>query len=105
LTQTVFEDLLTELAVATQYVLDLPLAARDYRQASLLCLLPALQTNLLAAKESRMLFTRDHRYKISRLTMGQCMLDARRMVDDNARIAEYSQQLQQAIRNSAIAGG
>jgi farnesyl-diphosphate farnesyltransferase len=96
--RAVFEDVLAELAIASQYVLELPLAARDYRQASLLCLFPALQTNLLAVKERHTLFTGDHRYKISRLTLSQCMLDARRMAGDNAQILEYSRRMQKEIR-------
>ena len=91
---------MAELDIATQYVLDLPLEAADYRMASLLCLLPALQTNLLAAQSARSLFTANHRYKISRLTMGRCMLDTRRMVHDNAQILAYSRKLQAEIRDA-----
>jgi farnesyl-diphosphate farnesyltransferase len=98
--QIVFEDLLAELEAATQYLLDLPLEASDYRLASLLCLLPALQTNLLAAREANRLFTADHRYKISRMTLGQCMLDARRMIGDNARILAHSRGTQEEIRRA-----
>jgi farnesyl-diphosphate farnesyltransferase len=98
--RTVVEDLLAELDVATGYVLDLPLAAGDYRLASLLCLLPALQTNLLAAQEADKLFTPEHSYKISRVTLGRCMLDARRMTGDNAQILAYSRRLQEEIRRS-----
>ena len=43
--------------------------------ASLLCLLPALHTNLLAAQQGDRLFTAAHAYKVSRATMGRCMLD------------------------------
>jgi farnesyl-diphosphate farnesyltransferase len=100
--QIVFEDLLAELEAATQYMLDLPLEASDYRLASLLCLLPALQTNLLAAREASRLFTADHRYKISRTALGQCMLDARRMIADNARIVAYSRELQGQIRHTIL---
>jgi hypothetical protein len=92
------DDILADLQIATQYVLDLPLAATDYRTASLLCLLPALQTNLLAVREPDRLFTVDHRYKIPRVRLGQCMLDARSMVGDNARIESYSRELQAEIR-------
>jgi farnesyl-diphosphate farnesyltransferase len=100
LKHAVLDDILEDLEVATQYVLDLPTEASDYRMASLLCLLPALQTNLLAAREHAKLFTRDHRYKISRTVLGQCMLDARRMVGDNAQIRSYSDRLQEEIRRS-----
>lgn len=103
--QIVFEDLLADLEAATQYLLDLPLEASDYRLASLLCLLPALQTNLLAAREADRLFTADHRYKISRVTLGQCMLDARRMIGDNAGILAYSRGLQTEIRHALLNSG
>jgi farnesyl-diphosphate farnesyltransferase len=100
--QVLFEDLLADLMAATQYLLDLPLEARDYRLASLLCLLPALQTNLLAAQETDRLFTAGHRYKISRITLVLCTLDARRMIADNARILAYSRELQGQIRRALL---
>jgi farnesyl-diphosphate farnesyltransferase len=96
----VLEDILSELEVATQYVIDLPLEASGYRMASLLCLLPALQTNLLAAQEQQKLFTREHRYKISRAVLGQCLLDARQMVNHNSAIRSYSDRSQEEIRRS-----
>ena len=37
-------------------------------------------------------------YKISRATMGRCLLDAGRMVSDNAQILAYSRQVQEQIR-------
>jgi farnesyl-diphosphate farnesyltransferase len=98
--RAVLDDILSELEVATQYVIDLPLEARDYRMASLLCLLPALQTNLLAAREQQKLFTAEHRYKISRSILGQCLMDARGMIGDNSRIRSYSSELQQEIRRT-----
>jgi hypothetical protein len=68
--------------------------------ATLLCLLPALQTNLLAAKLNSKLFTSNHQYKISRLTLNECMMDARRMVQKDAQIRAYSQRIQAAVEKN-----
>jgi farnesyl-diphosphate farnesyltransferase len=105
LKRILFDDLLADLEVLTQYVLDLPLEARDFRLAVLLCLLPALQTNLLAAKETDRLFTAKHDYKISRVTQAQCMADARRMAGDNTQIAEYSGKARAEISRQATSQG
>ena len=86
-----------ELREATAYLLALPYRVQGYRMASLLCLLPAYQTLLLAAKQQEQLFTSSHQVKISRQTMEQCLLDAHKMVKDNEAIGRYSQQLEQAI--------
>jgi farnesyl-diphosphate farnesyltransferase len=95
--QMVFEDILNELNTATKYVLALPKNVIGYRMATLLCLLPALQTNLLAAKQTDKLFTPDHRYKISRVTLSKCMVDARRMVQQDGQIRAYSQRVQTEV--------
>ena len=65
--------------------------------ASLLCLLPAYQTILLAAQRHRELFTADHQVKISHQTMAQCIQDAQAMVADNEPIQQYGRQIRQAI--------
>jgi farnesyl-diphosphate farnesyltransferase len=93
----VLQNVLYELRGATTYLLALPYSAPGYRMASLLCLLPAYQTLLLAAEQQEKLFTLQHRVKISRLTMSRCVLDARSMVNDNKAIGRYSRQLEQAI--------
>jgi farnesyl-diphosphate farnesyltransferase len=93
----VLQNVVHELRDATVYLLNLPHSALGYRMASLLCLLPAYQTLLLAAGQQEQLFTPHHQVKISRLTMGRCMLDARSMVTDNEAIERYSRQLEQAI--------
>ena len=49
---------------ATEYVVALPYEAAGYRMASLMSLLPAYQTLLLAAKRHAMLFTTEHYVKI-----------------------------------------
>jgi len=96
--QMVIENILGELRTATDYVISLPIYAEGYRQASLLCLLPALQTNLLAAKVQDRLFTSSHEYKISRLNLRKCMLDSRRLARDNEQILAYSNKLQSEIK-------
>jgi len=96
--QMVIKNILDELHTATEYVTSLPLELETYRQSTLLCLLPALQTNLLAAKENGTLFTSDHQYKISRLTMGKCIPTAQQLARDNYQIATYSEKLQREIK-------
>jgi hypothetical protein len=78
-------------------LLALPYSALGYRMASLLCLLPAYQTLLLAAEQQEKLFTPYHQVKISHQAMGRCLLDARSMVKDNQAIGRYSRGLEQAI--------
>jgi hypothetical protein len=62
--------------------------------SSLLCLLPALQTILLAAQHHESLFTARHPTKISHQTFAQCVLDARRLTKNNQDIQDYYQQLE-----------
>ncbi|HXV44220.1 MAG TPA: squalene/phytoene synthase family protein [Anaerolineae bacterium] len=93
----VLQNVVHELRDATAYLLSLPYSAPGYRMASLLCLLPAYQTLLLAAEQQEKLFTSQHQVKISHLTMSRCVLDARSMVKDNEAIGRYSRQLEQAI--------
>lgn len=87
-------DVLAELKEATDYTLALPYEATGYRMASLLCLLPALQTILLAAQYQGSLFTARHPTKISHQTFAQCVLDARRLTKNNQHILEYYRQLE-----------
>ena len=93
----VLGDVLTELRAATNYVLTLPYTAGGYRMASLMSLLPAYQTVLLAAQRSKSLFTAGHRVKISRQVMVQCTQDAQNMVADNAAVRVYSNRLEQEM--------
>ncbi len=93
----VLYNVVDELRDATAYLLALPYQAAGYRMASLLCLLPAYQTLLLAAEQQENLFTPRHQVKISRLTMGRCIFDASSMVKDNEALRRYSRQLEQAI--------
>jgi farnesyl-diphosphate farnesyltransferase len=93
----VLVDVLTELRGATDYLLALPYGAAGYRRASLMCLLPAYQTLLLAAQRQKTLFTSKHRVKISKPAMVQCLVDSQRLLFDNDGIRRYSQQLESAI--------
>jgi farnesyl-diphosphate farnesyltransferase len=104
-TARVLGDVLDELRGATDYVLTLPYDMRGYRMASLLSLLPAYQTLLVAAERSETLFTPAHVVKISRETMARCLEDARALVADNAAVAAYSHRLDGLVRDTAAAGG
>lgn len=95
----VLTNVLEELREATDYLLALPNTAAGYRQASLLCLLPAYQTILLAARRQDSLFTTDHQIKISRPTMAQCIADSQAMLSDNASIRQYSLRIEDEIQN------
>jgi farnesyl-diphosphate farnesyltransferase len=98
-TAMVFADVLDELRQATDYVLALPYQAAGYRRASLLCLLPAYQTLMLAARRQGTLFTSQHQVKISKPTMARCMVDAQRLQFDDGAIRRYSQRMERAIRD------
>ena len=93
----VFADVLNELRSATNYLMMLPYSAPGYRRASLLCLLPAYQTILFASQRHESLFTAEHKVKISRLTMVQCLADSQAMLYDNKSILRYSQRLENEI--------
>ncbi len=93
----VLGNVMDELEEYIDYVLALPYSAAGYRMASLLCLLPAYQTLLLAAQSQEELFTPDHHVKISRDTMSQCLLDARSMLADSDAILRYSREIKSAV--------
>lgn len=96
--QRVVGNVLEELRAATDYAMALPYVAEGYRMASLLCLLPAYETLLLAAHRRHALFTPQHEIKISRETLAQCLDEARRMLHDNDGIAAYSRRIEAEIR-------
>lgn len=98
----VIANVLSELRVAADYVLALPYTAAGYRLASLMCLLPAYQTLLLVARNHDRMFTADHRFKISRLTMAKCLLDSRSMIANNTAIRQYNQRLQAAVEEAFV---
>jgi farnesyl-diphosphate farnesyltransferase len=93
----VIEDVVRELHDATEYVLALPYDAAGYRMASLMSLLPAYQTLLLASKRHSSLFTSAHHVKISRPTMAKCKWDAHSMLTDNDAVRRYSRRLEGEI--------
>jgi farnesyl-diphosphate farnesyltransferase len=95
----VLVDVLAELKDATAYTMALPYEAVGYRISSLLCLLPALQTILLAAQSQGSLFTDRHPSKISHQTFAQCVLDANRLARNNQYILDYYQQLDYQINS------
>jgi farnesyl-diphosphate farnesyltransferase len=103
-TQKVFNDVLSDLDQATEYLLTLPESALGYRKASLLCLLPAYQTLILAAEEKSKLFTPEHNFKISHETMAACMRDTEQLALDNEGIREYSQAAKATIMSSLSEG-
>ena len=96
-TQKVLSDVTAELQMATEYLLALPSEAAGYRMAGLLCLLPAYETLMVAARQHSRLFTPTHHVKISRQTLTQCMQWAQAMVGDNTAVEQYSRQRQQTI--------
>jgi farnesyl-diphosphate farnesyltransferase len=93
----VLKDVMAELQDAIDYVRALPYTAHGYRLASLMCLLPAYQTLLLAAQDQRRLFTADHQLKISRATLAGCLHDAQSMLANNGAIIQYSRDLELAV--------
>lgn len=95
--EMVLADVLNELRDATDYLADLPYTALGYRRAALLCLLPAYQTMLAAARNHATLFTPAHQAKISRPTMAQCLADAERFVTDNSALRAYTRQVESEI--------
>ena len=88
--QIILDDVLADLDKATEYLLTLPADAVGYRKASLLCLLPAYQTLILASEEKSKLFTPQHELKSSHEKMAQCLQDTERLVLNNDGILDYS---------------
>jgi hypothetical protein len=95
----VLADVLEELREATDYLLTLPYSAPGYRRAALLCLLPAYQTILSAARNQEILFTPAHQIKISHSTMAQCLVDSQAMLVDNEAVQQYGQRLEDEIHH------
>lgn len=93
----VIQNVLDELEDSLQYVLNLPLTAVGYRRATLITMIPAYQTLLVAAQKLPQLFTIDHHVKISRYTMTQCLLDANRLAQNNQTIATYITNMHQKV--------
>jgi farnesyl-diphosphate farnesyltransferase len=102
--QRVIRDAQGELHQAADYVLALPPSAAGYRKASLLCLLSALRTLLMAAQKVESLFTSRHYVKISRETMMQCVQDTQWLWADNDAILQHCQALEQTITTTLTRG-
>jgi len=98
--QDLLDDTLTELRSATTYVLDVPHRAKGYRIASLMCLLPAYETILCAARRRAELFTAGHQIKIDRSTMVRCIHDAASLAVDDDAIRRLSQDFERSIRDT-----
>ena len=93
----VLNDVLSELREATEYLIKLPYTATGYRQAALVCLLPAYQTILCAAQQRETLFTRTHQVKISHAAMAKCLSDSQAMLDDNRLLEQYTRRITDEI--------
>ena len=101
----VIGDVVRELRDATEYVLALPYHAAGYRMASLMSLLPAYQTLLLAAEQHDILFTSEHHVKISRTTLAKCQGVAQSMLADNEAVKQYGRRLESEIDAAMAQGG
>lgn len=93
----VIDDVVQELHIASEYAQALPYSATGYRMASLMSLLPAYQTLLLAARQQDTLFTPKHRVKISRQTMVKCQWDAKSMLFKNDAVGRYRHRIEDEI--------
>ncbi|MEM7334437.1 MAG: squalene/phytoene synthase family protein [Chloroflexota bacterium] len=85
----VLTDVKTSLDEAAEYIGAIPYQTIGIRQATLLCLLPAYKTILLAAEKSHTLFTHEHQVKISRDTLSDCFKDAQLISQDNQLLWQY----------------
>lgn len=92
----VLTDILAELRSATSYIVTVPTRAAGYRVACLMCLLPAYETILCAAR-SRDLFTAGHQVKIARPVMARCAQSAFAMAGDDEAIARMGEELERAV--------
>jgi len=95
--QKVLEDVLDELEDFVSYITVLPYETSGYRLACLMCVLPAFQTILKAARNHDKLFTSEHDVKISRITFLGCIKDAQLMVRSNEAILRYSHEVESEI--------
>jgi farnesyl-diphosphate farnesyltransferase len=95
--QKVIKDVLHELYDSVSYFAALPYEAAGYRLASLMCLLPAYQTILKAARNHEKLFTQEHQVKVSRLTFYRCIQDAKSMASSNEAVLRYAREIERQI--------
>ncbi len=83
---------------AVEYISSLPYKVRGVRQTTLMCLLPAYQTILLAADRSKMLFTNKHHIKISKQVLATCFEDAISFSADNQLLKQHRDQMHEQIK-------
>lgn len=102
--EDVIGDVLVDLRSATSYVLDVPHQAAGYRIACLMCLLPAYETILSAARCRTRLFTADHHITIARPTMVVCIRSAVAIATDDEAIRRTCRDFEEAIRTVLRAG-
>lgn len=102
--EDVIGDILVDLRTATSYVLDVPHRAAGYRVACLMCLLPAYETILSAARCRAKLFTAAHHITISRETMVGCIRTAVALAIDDDAVRRSSEDFERAIRDVLRAG-
>jgi farnesyl-diphosphate farnesyltransferase len=102
--EDVIGDILMDLRTATSYVLDVPHRAAGYRVACLMCLLPAYETILSAARCRAKLFTAAHHITISRETMVGCIRTAVALAIDDDAVRRSSEDFERAIRDALRAG-
>lgn len=99
-------DVVAELDASVDYVLAVPQTAVGLRKAGLLMMMPAYETILQAAQRLTTLFTPEHAVKISRVTLGQCVMSARKIAPDDAAIrlyaSEMSSKVQQTLQKRVI---
>jgi farnesyl-diphosphate farnesyltransferase len=96
----VIGDILDELRNATAYVLDVPIQASGYRISCLMCLFPAYQTVLQAARCQAELFTANHQIKIAREIMFHCIDRAVSLAPNDEAIRCYTNQIEEATLNA-----
>ena len=98
--EDVIGDVLVDLRSATSYVLGVPHQAAGYRIACLMCLLPAYETILSAARCRTRLFTADHHITIARPMMVACIRNAVAIATDDEAIRRTSRDFDEAIRTA-----
>jgi farnesyl-diphosphate farnesyltransferase len=93
-------DVVAELDGSANFVMALPQSAVGLRKASLLMMMPAYETILLAAQQLPHLFTPEHAVKISRPTLGQCVRRARKIAIDNTAVRNYAKEISANIEQT-----
>lgn len=94
----VLMDVKVVLDEAVEYISSLPYKVKGVRQTTLMCILPAYQTILLAADRSTMLFTHKHHIKISKQVLAACFEDAISFSADNQLLKQYRDQMHEKIK-------